>query len=96
MSVPLNEARTATVTSVASSASSVNLLDAERGRVGASIFNKSNSRLYIKFGTTASASDFSVMLEPYALYELPDYYRNGRVDGIWTSVHGAALVTEVV
>src|SRR5438552_3339938 len=50
---------TATLTNVASSASSVQLIAANTGRVGLVIFNDSTQRVLVKFGITASATSFT-------------------------------------
>jgi hypothetical protein len=95
MSIPVNEQRKATVTTVASSATSVTILAENKRRVGATIYNDSNQSLYLKFGATASSSDFTVAVAGPAYYEVPFGY-NGRIDGVWASVHGHAHTTEIV
>lgn len=90
------EQRNATVTQIASSASSTTLASEDRGRVGCCIFNSSTQTLYVKFGTTASATDFTVALTSGAFFEVPVWYANGRIDGIWSSANGYAYVTKVV
>lgn len=95
MSIPVNEQRTATVTTIASSATSVTLLSENKRRVGATIYNDSNQSLYLKFGATASTADFTVAVAGPAYYEVPFGY-NGRIDAIWSSVHGHAHITEIV
>ena len=85
-------AATATVTSVASSASSVSLLAANPSGLGVSVYNNSTQILYLKCGTTASATDFTVEMAPEEYWEAP-YGYTGRIDGIWASANGAALVT---
>lgn len=88
----------AVVASVADQATSTTLLAANADRRGASVFNTSVEDLYIKLGTTASLTDFTVKLVENAYYELPvgplGCY-TGRIDGIWAANgSGAALVTE--
>ena len=87
-------ASTAVVTSVASSATSVTLKAANTSRLGLSIYNNSTSTLYVKFGTTASATDFTIEMAPEDFYEAYVRY-TGRIDGVWASANGAALVTEL-
>lgn len=84
---------TATLANVSGSASSVTLLAANTGRLKAIIFNDSASVLYVKFGTTASATDYTYKLLAGQTLEETRY--NGRMDGIWVSATGAARVTEV-
>ena len=89
------KASTATVTSVNDTASSTTLLAANANRKGATIYNDSTVALYIKFGVTASATDFTVKLSPNNYYEVPNGY-TGRIDGIWASdASGAARITEL-
>lgn len=86
---------TATVTSVADSASNVTLLAANVARVGATFFNDSTELLYLKLGSTATTSSFTVKVNPQGYYELPSGYA-GIVDGIWAADgSGAARVTEL-
>lgn len=100
---PVNGPATGTVTSVAASATSVNLLAASvynssgGVRRGVIIFNDSagtgGAILYIKFGTTASTTDFTVRIAVDNYYEMPLDGYTGRIDGIWASAAGAARIT---
>lgn len=87
---------TSTPANVASSATSVQLLAANANRRAASITNDSTQILYIKYGTTASATDYKVALGPQAYFEFPLPIYTGRVDGIWAAANGAARITEEV
>lgn len=86
---------TSSVTSVAASATNVTLLSSHATRMGAIIYNDGNATLKIKFGTTASATDFTVVIPKNSGYEmwLPCY--TGRIDGIWDSATGSARITEI-
>jgi len=86
---------TATTTQVADSASSVQILAANTSRLGATIFNDSTAALYVKMGTTASATDYTIRLIQYEYFKVPFGY-TGRIDGIWASDpgDGAARITE--
>lgn len=84
----------ATVTRVASSATSVTLKALNSGRRTLAIYNESTAVLYVKFGTTASATDYTVQLASGGYYESPQPCFRGRVDGIWSAANGAAQVTE--
>ena len=84
--------QTPTTASVSSSASSVNLFAANRAN-GRVIFNDSTAVLYVKFGATASTSDYTVQIAAGGYYEFPLPTYNGNVDGIWASANGAARVT---
>jgi hypothetical protein len=86
---------TNTVTStVAGSASSVTILAANGGRKGATVVNDSTVLLYLKLGTTASATDYTVKMAADQYYEVPFNY-TGRIDGIWASATGNARITEL-
>lgn len=92
------KASTGTLSNVASSATSVTLLAANAARIGAQITNDSSALLYIKYGTTASTTSYTVVLAgaasaPFSYFEVPAGY-TGRIDGIWASATGNARVTE--
>jgi hypothetical protein len=84
-----------TVSTVAASASSVTLLSSTSLRLGATIYNDSTAVLYIKLGTTASSSSFTIKLQPDGYYEVPFGY-TGRIDGIWASATGNARISEML
>ena len=88
-----NASGTSTLSNVASSATSVTLLAANSGRRGATIYNDSTQVLYVKFGTTASNTSYTVQMAANAYYEIP-FQHTGRIDGIWASANGNARVTE--
>lgn len=87
---------TATTSQVADTASSTTLLASNSDRLGATIENDSSATLYVKFGTTASTTDYTVKLVQNAYYEVPFNY-TGRIDGIWATDpgDGAARITEL-
>lgn len=87
-------APTSVVTSVGSSVSSVTLLGSNANRRGATVYNNSTRKLYLKLGAAASTTSFSVLLFANSYWEVPAFY-TGVIDGIWDAVNGAALVTEV-
>lgn len=80
---------------VASSASAVTLFSANTDTVGRLVFNDSTQTLYVKFGTAASASDFTVKMVAGAYYEFPYPIYRGVVTGIWASADGNAYCTEL-
>lgn len=90
----VQKAQTATLANVSSSATSVTLLAANNARKAAEIYNDSTQICYVKFGTTASSTSFTVPLAASAYYEIPGGYV-GRIDGIWVSANGNARVTEI-
>lgn len=87
---------TATISRVSASTSSVQLLAANTSRKGATFYNESNKICYLKCGTTASATSYTIQVKPdgYAELDVGPMY-NGRVDGIWESgASGAMQITE--
>lgn len=89
------KAGTATVPSpVASILTTATLLASNTSRLGATIFNDSTANLYVKFGTAASTSDFTVKLPPGAYYEVPFLY-TGVLTGTWDAINGNARMTEL-
>lgn len=93
--IPVTQtAASATRTDVTSSASNVTLLALNTARKGATIYNDSTKKLYVKFGTTATTTDFTVLMNAGDYYEVPFGF-TGRIDGIWASANGAARMTEL-
>ena len=80
------------VTQVASSATSVTLKASNTSRIKLVIANDSTAILYVKEGTTASATDYTYRLAAQDAVIIDDY--SGRVDGIWASANGNAYVSE--
>lgn len=81
--------------SVGSSTSSQQLFaarDAPRLRL---VFNDSTSTLFVKYGTGASTSAFTVKVAPGGYYEFPVPVFRGVVSGVWDTVNGNARMTEV-
>lgn len=92
--VTSTKASTATTSSVASSATNVTLLSANSARLGATVYNESTQVLYLKLGTTASATSYTVAMAASSYYETP-YGYTGNIDGIWASANGSARVVEL-
>lgn len=85
-----------TVSRISASATAITLAAANTIRVGIIIYNDSTADLYIKFGSTASATDFTYLLPPTGTMEaLAGVSYIGEISGIWTSATGAAQVTEL-
>ena len=94
MATSPNSRTTATTTSVATSTTSAQLF-AANGRASArTVWNNSAVILYVKFGTTASATDAVVPIAAGAYYEFPQPLYAGVVHGILASGTGTALATE--
>lgn len=77
-----------------SSTNSVKLASAYAGRRGLLIFNSSTQNLFIKLGTRASSTDFSVMVLAGGYWEMPFPIETCQIDGAWDGVNGYAYVTE--
>lgn len=93
-------ASTATLANVGGSASSVTLIALNTNRLGGVIVNDSSAILYIKYGSSASATSFTYVLQGSAsgaqALELPANPRyTGIITGIWASATGNARVTEL-
>lgn len=86
--------QTGTVTSVSDTASSTTLLSASGTRKGFRVYNDSPYAVYVKYGATATTSDYTVKVEAYD-WLVEDGY-GGRVDGIWSANgSGSARITEL-
>lgn len=94
--VTTSQARPATsiTSSVAGSATNTTLLPSNSSRLGATIYNDSTALLYIKLGTAATITDFTIKLFPMSYWEVPFGY-TGEIDGIWASATGFARVDEL-
>lgn len=91
-------AYTPTVTAVTAATSSTQLFSDKAGQVSARyVFNDSTAPLYLKFGTAASTTSFTVKVSAGEFYEFPIYpLYAGVVHGAWSAANGAARCTEVV
>lgn len=89
---------TPVVTGVASSATSVTIINANAARLGLTVVNDStSSTLYMSLGTGAASiasGGYTVALVAGAYWELPFRY-TGKITGIWASALGYANVTEI-
>lgn len=94
VTVSQTQPATAAVTRVTASVSTGQLLAANTARRGATFYNESTAILYLKWGTTASTTSYTVQIPAAGYYELPQYIYTGRVDGIWSAANGAVQVTE--
>ncbi len=89
-----SKAAVATITTQADAATSATLKASNANRLGIVIVNDSTVILYVKYGTTASATDWTYRLQ--AGESLRDELYTGRIDGIWASdASGSARITEL-
>jgi hypothetical protein len=89
----VKRAPAATEANVASSATNVTLFSAGINANGRTIFNDSTAVLYVKFGTTASATSYTVQIAAGGYYEFPQPVYAGQVDALWASANGNARLT---
>lgn len=86
--------QSSTVTTVASSTSSVLILAANVNRAGATIFNASTAVLYLKLSTgSASSSSYTLPMGSGSYLEVPFTYA-GEINGAWVAADGMAFVSE--
>lgn len=87
---------TATQTNPSLSTTSATVLAANTTRRGAQIFNGSTSIVYVRLSATAaSATVYSIKLQPDDYYEVPGFY-NGAITGILnTGTSTLVQVTEI-
>lgn len=91
-----NASDTAVVTVFNSSGSQQTFVANNPQRTGFMVVNKADTDLYVKFGTTVTTTNFSFIISPQSMYELPLSYYSGQIVGIWTdSPTGSAFVTEI-
>lgn len=90
-------ASTTTVSAAQASLTNFTLLNANPNRRGATFFKEGSNICYLKLGSTATATSYTVKLSNNGYYELPEYY-SGRIDIIFsTATAGNPLyVTELV
>lgn len=87
---------TGTVTALASSLASAQLLAANSSRKGLFIVNTDVNAALIKFGTTASVTSFNIRLVQFAQYEMGQPVYTGRIDALWEGDgSGSLYVTEL-
>lgn len=94
-STTFDPSTSATVTPVSSSATVVTLQAANGNRRGLMVYNDSTKILFLKLGSVASQTDFSVKMSSQAYFEIPGNY-TGIVTGIWASANGFAYITEIL
>ena len=70
------------------------LLGANPYRYIATLYNDSPAECYVKFGSGASESSYTVKMLPGAYYEVPTQY-SGDIYGCWNTASGKMMVSEV-
>lgn len=93
---PAPSVSTATLTSLASSATSAQALAANTSRKGVIAVNTDANSCYIKYGTTASTTSFTYIIGPNVTWEMPEPTYTGRIDAIWSADgSGSLYITEL-
>jgi hypothetical protein len=86
----------ATLSNVASQDTNINLLASAGTRRGVIIHNDDTGVLYVKYGSTASTTSYTVKIPVDGYWEMPGPIYTGAIDGIWvTSGSGSARITEL-
>jgi len=86
-----------TTVSVASSASSVQLVAENTDRKGISIYNKSTNAVYLSYANPATAANSFMQMQPGSLLMLDQQLMvSNAIFAIWTAANGSAQVTEYI
>lgn len=94
-SYALDSAALGTVTTnIASTIGTVVLAASQPKRVNLAIYNASTQPMYMKLGSGAKATDFTLMMVGSAYYELPRPVYNGQITGVWPTADGFAMISE--
>lgn len=89
------QAGTPAVTRVTAAAADTSLLVATAGRIGVILYNESTASAYVKYGTGASATSYTVLMGPAAYWEMPSPAYTGALNALWTAANGAMMITEL-
>jgi hypothetical protein len=81
------------ISRVSTSTTSATILSSNSSRKKAVVVNEAAANLYVKYGTTASATSYSYLLEPNDILEETVF--TGRIDAILASGTGNAQVSEM-
>lgn len=93
VSIALDSVASATLTQVASSASSVSVLASSATRKGAIFFNASTAICYLAFTATATSTAYTIQMAPNSTYIMDKAIYTGVISGIWASANGNMIVT---
>ena len=90
--VTVPRATTVVDVSLASAATSAQLLAANTARIALTLTNTDANAVYVYFGTTATATKFTVKIPADGYYEMPQPIYTGRIDAIWASDGSGSLI----
>lgn len=94
--VNTQKAYSSSITPISASASAIQLLAANPQRLGATLYNDTDTDMYVALGNTLTTSSYSVKVGVTQYYEVPSGY-TGILYAIWdTGPEGYAQVTEIV
>lgn len=86
----------ATTANVAASLTATTLFAAAGGVGTRHVVNETTAGvLYLKYGSAATNTSYTVKIDPLAYFEFPQPCYSGQVTGIWTVADGNARCTEV-
>ena len=84
----------ASVQAIAGSVTALTLFSTTTARAGATIWNDSSSRLYVKYGQNLSTTLYSFKIGPYGYWEMGPVGFAGIITGIWEVATGSAFTTQ--
>jgi hypothetical protein len=93
--VQLGVAGVGTVTRVTAAAADTSLLAADAGRIGVILYNESTATAYVKYGTGASSTSYTVPMGPGSYWEMPSPVYTGALNALWTAANGAMMITDL-
>jgi len=86
----------ATLSNLASATASATALAANANRIGATFYNDDANGVYLKFGATASATSYTILMASGTYYELPAPVYRGVIDALWVADGAGSLrITEL-
>lgn len=91
----VSPADTPSVATIAASTTPVELFPPAIGVSRRSVLNSSSSLLYLKYGSGASTTSYSVPVPAGKLFTFPHPTYTGRVTGVWSTANGNVRCTEV-
>ena len=94
VTVTQSSASIGTLTTVASSATSVSLLATNANRKGFLLYNNSTKIAYVAFTATAASTAFTIQMPPQSVFESQSLYTR-VISGIWAAANGNMQVTEL-
>ena len=91
----MDSGNSANVISISQSVGTINILLGNLDRRGFICCNDSTASLYLKYGSSASLTDYSIFIPAHSMYESIMNY-TGLITGIWASAGaGFARITQV-